>query len=65
MNIILVMQSTGASIIVGSQVWVEDHDVAWIDGEGLEINDKEIKVKCSSGKEVSFSSIVSISSTKQ
>ncbi|XP_071718408.1 myosin-14-like [Rutidosis leptorrhynchoides] len=46
------MQSTSASIIVGSQVWVEDQDEAWIDGEVLEIDDKEIKVKCSSGKEV-------------
>nr|XP_043611344.1 myosin-14-like [Erigeron canadensis] len=46
------MQSTSASIIVGSQVWVEDHDVAWIDGDVMEINDKEIKVKCSTGKEV-------------
>ncbi|KAJ0735377.1 putative myosin ATPase [Helianthus annuus] len=46
------MQSTSANIIVGSQVWVEDNEVSWIDGEVLEINDKEIKVQCSSGKEV-------------
>nr|GEY28195.1 myosin-6-like isoform X1 [Tanacetum cinerariifolium] len=44
--------STSASIIVGSQVWVEDPGVAWIDAEVLEINDKDVKVKCSSGKEV-------------
>ncbi|KAJ0510529.1 putative myosin ATPase [Helianthus annuus] len=44
--------STSANIIVGSQVWVEDNEVSWIDGEVLEINDKEIKVQCSSGKEV-------------
>lgn len=51
------MQSTSANIIVGSQVWVEDNEVSWIDGEVLEINDKKIKVQCSSGKEVSFSFI--------
>ncbi|KAK1426383.1 hypothetical protein QVD17_15054 [Tagetes erecta] len=44
--------STSANIIVGSQVWVEDNEVSWIDGEVLEINDKKIKVRCSSGKEV-------------
>ncbi|KAI7740039.1 hypothetical protein M8C21_006215, partial [Ambrosia artemisiifolia] len=44
--------STSANIIVGSQVWVEDQEVSWIDGEVIEINDKNIKVKCSSGKEV-------------
>ncbi|KAL4561162.1 hypothetical protein LXL04_033324 [Taraxacum kok-saghyz] len=46
------MQATAANIIVGSQVWVEDHEVAWIDGDVLEINDKEIKVQCSNGQEV-------------
>ncbi|KAI3697119.1 hypothetical protein L6452_29880 [Arctium lappa] len=44
--------ATSANIIVGSQVWVEDPEVAWIDGDVLSINDREIKVKCSSGKEV-------------
>lgn len=48
------MQSTPASIIVGSQAWVEDPQVAWIDGDVFEINDKDIKLKSSSGKEVSF-----------
>ncbi|KAK9068732.1 hypothetical protein SSX86_012847 [Deinandra increscens subsp. villosa] len=45
-------RSTASNIIVGSQVWVEDNEVSWIDGDVLEINDKEIKVQCSSGKEV-------------
>ncbi|KAD3337017.1 hypothetical protein E3N88_32537 [Mikania micrantha] len=44
--------STSSNIIVGSQVWVEDNEISWIDGDVLEINGKEIKVKCSSGKEV-------------
>ncbi|KAI3676860.1 hypothetical protein L1987_86474 [Smallanthus sonchifolius] len=44
--------ATSFNIIVGSQVWVENNEVAWIDGDVLEINDKQIKVACSSGKEV-------------
>ena len=43
-----------SNIIVGSQVWVEDPDVAWIDGDVLEIKGANIKIKCSSGREVSI-----------
>ncbi|KAL0657202.1 hypothetical protein Bca4012_077787 [Brassica carinata] len=35
---------------VGSCVWVEDPDEAWIDGEVVEVNGQEIKVLCTSGK---------------
>ncbi|KAI3469890.1 hypothetical protein Pfo_026553 [Paulownia fortunei] len=38
------------SIAVGSHVWVEDSEVAWIDGEVVEVNGEEIKVICTSGK---------------
>ena len=31
---------------VGSIVWVEDSDEAWIDGEVVEANDDEVKVNC-------------------
>ncbi|CAJ2651844.1 myosin-6 [Trifolium pratense] len=44
--------ATAANPIVGSQVWVEDSDVAWIDGEVLEVNGDEIKVLCTSGKTI-------------
>ncbi|XP_042449136.1 myosin-6-like [Zingiber officinale] len=40
------------SIVVGSQVWVEDPDEAWIDGEVLEAKGDEIKICCTSGKMV-------------
>ncbi|KAG6466163.1 hypothetical protein ZIOFF_076051 [Zingiber officinale] len=40
------------SIVVGSQVWVEDPDEAWIDGEVLEAKGDEIKICCTSGKTV-------------
>ncbi|KAB2009381.1 hypothetical protein ES319_D10G162700v1 [Gossypium barbadense] len=32
--------------MIGSHVWVEDPDDAWLDGEVIEINGEEIKVKC-------------------
>ncbi|KAK4768221.1 hypothetical protein SAY87_003362 [Trapa incisa] len=37
---------------VGSFVWLEDPDVAWIDGEVLEVRGEELKVLCTSGKTV-------------
>ncbi|MCI85080.1 myosin-6-like, partial [Trifolium medium] len=41
---------TGCSIFfVGSHVWVEDPDVAWIEGEILESNDQEITISNESG----------------
>nr|CAB3451495.1 unnamed protein product [Digitaria exilis] len=41
-----------ASIAVGSQVWVEDPDVAWIDGEVIKVNGDTVTVKCSNEKTV-------------
>ena len=32
------MQTTLVNIVVGSPVWVEDPEVAWIDGDVFEIN---------------------------
>ncbi|CDY65572.1 BnaCnng47770D [Brassica napus] len=40
------------TVSVGSSVWVEDPEVAWIDGEVVEVKGNDIKVKCSSGKTV-------------
>ncbi|KAL8479758.1 hypothetical protein ACS0TY_026623 [Phlomoides rotata] len=40
------------TIAVGSPVWVEDSEEAWIDGEVTEVNDEEIKILCTSGKAV-------------
>ncbi|KAF2573916.1 hypothetical protein F2Q70_00001980 [Brassica cretica] len=37
---------------VGSCVWVEDRDEAWIDGEVVEVNGEDLKVLCTSGKHV-------------
>ncbi|XP_012569386.1 myosin-6-like isoform X1 [Cicer arietinum] len=44
--------AAAANPIVGSHVWVEDSDEAWIDGEVLEVNGDKIEVLCTSGKTV-------------
>ncbi|KAJ6792577.1 myosin-6-like [Iris pallida] len=40
------------NIAVGSQVWAEDPESAWIDGEVLEVHGGEVKIATSSGKAV-------------
>ncbi|KAI3798106.1 hypothetical protein L1987_33375 [Smallanthus sonchifolius] len=44
--------AVATNIIVGSQVWVEDPEIAWIDGDVLEIKGADIKIKLTSGKEI-------------
>ncbi|KAG4188866.1 hypothetical protein ERO13_A08G192400v2 [Gossypium hirsutum] len=44
--------ATMTSLAVGSLVWVEDPDIAWIDGEVVQVNGEDIKVLCTSGKTV-------------
>ncbi|KAI7990219.1 Myosin-11 [Camellia lanceoleosa] len=41
---------TPVNIIVGSQVWVEDPDVAWIDGQVSKINGSEVEIQTTNGK---------------
>ncbi|EEE58043.1 hypothetical protein OsJ_08875 [Oryza sativa Japonica Group] len=41
-----------ATIVVGSQVWVEDPGVAWIDGEVIKVHGDTVIVKCSNEKTV-------------
>ncbi|XVE84815.1 hypothetical protein DITRI_Ditri17bG0043100 [Diplodiscus trichospermus] len=41
-----------SNIVVGSLVWVEDPEVAWIDGEVKEVNGEEITINCTSEKTV-------------
>lgn len=43
-------QASHVNFVVGSHAWVEDPELAWIDGEVLEVNNQEIKVELSSGK---------------
>ncbi|CAH2038926.1 unnamed protein product [Thlaspi arvense] len=44
--------AASAKISVGSHVWVEDPDEAWIDGEVEDANAEDITVNCSSGNTV-------------
>jgi len=53
---LLVLQAC-TTVNVGSCVWVEDPEVAWIDGEVIEVKGSDIKVKCTSGKTVCFTSL--------
>ncbi|XP_019445659.1 PREDICTED: myosin-12-like isoform X1 [Lupinus angustifolius] len=46
------VQGTPVNIIVGSQVWVEDPEIAWIHGEVAEINGKKAKILTIDGKSV-------------
>ncbi|KAK9725567.1 hypothetical protein RND81_05G153800 [Saponaria officinalis] len=38
--------------VVGSLVWVEDPEEAWLDGEVAEVNGDELTIKCTIGKTV-------------
>ncbi|WMV31941.1 hypothetical protein MTR67_025326, partial [Solanum verrucosum] len=49
---LLDLQAASVSLGAGSLVWVQDPDVAWIDGEVSEVNGADIKVSCTSGKTV-------------
>lgn len=40
------------NIIVGSQVWVEDPEAAWIDGLVTKINGAEAEIELTKGKKV-------------
>lgn len=46
------MQGTPVNIIVGSHVWVEDPEHAWIDGQVLKITDKNVEIQANNGKKV-------------
>ncbi|KAL5566910.1 hypothetical protein UlMin_030074 [Ulmus minor] len=43
---------TPVNIIVGSHVWVEDPEIAWIDGQVSKINGKEVEIQATNGKKV-------------
>lgn len=53
-RILSLLQTFSTGITIGSHVWVEDPDVAWVDGEVVEVNGEDVKVNCTSGKLVSI-----------
>lgn len=49
------LQGTPVNIIVGSHVWVEDPEVAWIDSEVKEINGRDATlISTTNGKTVRY-----------
>lgn len=54
------MQGTPVNIIVGSHVWVEDPDIAWVAGQVTKINGAEVEVKTSTGNQVNIALMGSI-----
>lgn len=51
------IQGTPINIIVGSHVWAEDPEFAWIDGEVTEIKGTDATIVTSNGKTVSQSHV--------
>jgi myosin-5 len=51
-KILFLPQASKTRFVVGSHVWVEDSDEAWMDGLVEEINGEELVVNCTSGKKV-------------
>lgn len=47
------LQGTPVNIIVGSHVWAEDPEDAWIDGEVKEIKGRDATIVTTNGKTVS------------
>jgi hypothetical protein len=46
------LKASKSRFVVGSHVWVEDPDEAWMDGLVEQINGDELVVNCTSGKKV-------------
>lgn len=43
---------TPVNIIVGSHVWIEDHEEAWLEGEVTEIKGRDATITTSNGKTI-------------
>jgi len=52
--IVLNAQAGQLNYVVGSHVWVEDPELAWIDGEIQESNQDEVTIIFESGTRVSL-----------
>jgi hypothetical protein len=47
-------QGTKVNIIVGSHVWAEEPEIAWVDGEVVKINGEEAEIQATNGKKVTY-----------
>nr|TKR86236.1 hypothetical protein D5086_0000239840 [Populus alba] len=48
----LIIMGSKENIIVGSHVWVEDHEFAWLDGKVSKITGQDAEIEASNGKKV-------------
>lgn len=46
----MILLGTLVNIIIGSHVWVEDPDIAWIDRQVVKITATEAKIETTNGK---------------
>jgi hypothetical protein len=46
------LQGSTENIIVGSEVWVEDPQLAWLDGKVSKITGQDAEIETSNGKKV-------------
>jgi len=51
------VQAATLKIVVGSHIWLEDKDLAWIDGEVFQIEGQNVHVHTTNGKTVCVSDI--------
>lgn len=49
---IWILQGTPVNIIVGSHVWIEDPEIAWIEGQVTKINGEEVTIDTTNGNTV-------------
>ena len=49
------LQASTLKIVVGSHIWMEDKDLAWIDGEIFRIEDRNVHVRATNVKMVHMS----------
>ena len=49
------VQASTLKIVVGSHIWMQDKDLAWIDGEVFRIEDRNVHVHATNGKTVRMS----------
>ncbi|KAM7262671.1 hypothetical protein ACFE04_000354 [Oxalis oulophora] len=52
LTLFLPLQAAAVSLMVGSLVWVEDPDEAWLDGEVVQVDKEDVTVLCTTGKTV-------------
>lgn len=51
------LQAATLKIVIGSHIWLEDKDLAWIDGEVFRIEGQNVHVHTTNGKTVCVSDV--------